>query len=380
MHIVYVIAPHGGPQTYVETLLPWFLKQGNTVSVINLSNVPLRFNDPVDVFNAKESSLHYYLQKFIGGFNGWPLRLRAYETEWAIFKALRKIEKRHPVDLVEIVEGVPLILISRFWKTVVRIHGSSWAFRHFCQDGDSKYDRYLIRMEKKQLSRASAVSTMSLHFAEHVSQACNYALDKIKIIYYPIDTKKFYPNNFNFPPTVTVVGRIEKRKGTHILIKAMESVWEVYPNISVNLIGEEGDLKKSQLLESVKLENRKRIHFTGYLGHDELPDYYRKTTLYVTPTRYEGFGYTLLEAMACGVPVVATSVGAIPEVVDNGLTGLLVDAEDPKALANAILSLLSEESKRKEMGEQSRRKVLNTYTIEKIGKQTLDFYEKVLGR
>ena len=119
------------------------------------------------------------------------------------------------------------------------------------------------------------------------------------------------------------------------------------------------------------------VIFPGFIPHAQLPSYYRSATVYVAPTQYETFGYTILEAMACGKPVISCPVGAVPELVVDGENGRLVPFNDDVALAKAIEELCTDPTLAKQMGEVGRLKAVD-YAIEKIGNQLLGVYQSAI--
>ncbi len=385
MHIVYVIAPRGGPEAYVKTLIPSLEQQGHRISVVYNSVAPQvkpSFPSSVRVEFAPPGTLHYYLARTAGGYHGWAQRLRAHEFAWAIGRALDWIARSERIDLVEINEGLPISSIRKRWRVIVRAHGSDWTFRHFCRDGDDRNDPWLVRLEARQLAQADATSAISQHLADHISEFCQFPRDRIRVIPYPIDTNLFSARpsgSDSQPATLLTIGRLEKRKGIDNLLQAMSRVWLHSPKLETYLLGSEAGFRWNDLLSLAPDTKRNQLIFPGFVSHEHLPSYYRKATLYVAPTLYETFAYTILEAMACGLPVIASRVGAIPELVDDGVTGLLVPPGDPASLADAIIRLLDDPTRRALMGQRARDKAEAEYSVEKIAALTIAFYQRVLA-
>jgi glycosyltransferase involved in cell wall biosynthesis len=384
MHIAFVIAPAGGPEACVKMMLPWLEQNGHRVSIIYCGDSTMVRPDypaTVHVSFARSGSYHYYVHKLVGEYHAWPRRVRAWEYAGAITRAIETIDRVNRVDLVEVAEGVPVSALVARWPVVVRAHGSDWTFRYFCGDGDAGHDRWLIELEARQLREANSVTALSGHLALHLSEACQFPSTQIEVIPYPIDTTMFRPavadSSSMQPPTLLAVGRLEKRKGTNVLLRAVASrVWQRYPDLRVYLLGGETDLSRRELLELVPVERREQVIFPGFVDRAQIVKFYQRATLYVTPTLYETFGYTVLEAMACGLPVVASRVGAIPELVEDGATGLLVEPHDPNALADAILTLLDDPGRRDVMGQRAREKAVSQYAVKQIMDVLLPFYER----
>ena len=122
------------------------------------------------------------------------------------------------------------------------------------------------------------------------------------------------------------------------------------------------------------------VSFTGRLTTEELVSQYSAADVAITPSVYEGFGLPAAEAMACEVPVIATSAGALPEVVSQGETGILVPPQDPHALASAIKRFLEDESLRRRMGGEGRRWVEKHFSWPEAARNTLQVYEEVLSQ
>jgi glycosyltransferase involved in cell wall biosynthesis len=384
MHIVFVIAPGGGPEANVKVMVPWLERHGHRVSVVYSVNRPQArsiFPRSVQVAFATSGSFHYYMQKAIGDFHALPRRIRAWELASAVSRTLSRIDRGQKIDLVEVTEGMPVSALRTRWRVTVRAHGSDWTFRHYCQDGDTSHDRWLIELEARQLREAHSVSALSHHLAEHLSEACQFPSTQIDVIPYPIDTSAFCPGLQAGAPTrapiLLTVGRLERRKGADLLLGALaKRVWQCYPELTVCFPGSETDLTQRELLDLVPAERRQQVIFPGFVDRAQIVKYYQRATLYVTPTLYETFGYTVLEALACGVPVVASRVGAIPELVEDGATGLLVEPHDPDALADAILTLLDDPVRRDVMGQRAREKAVSQYAVKQIMDVLLPFYER----
>jgi D-inositol-3-phosphate glycosyltransferase len=120
------------------------------------------------------------------------------------------------------------------------------------------------------------------------------------------------------------------------------------------------------------------VFLTGHLPHDELPAIIRTSDLLLAVPWYEPFGITVLEAMACGVPVIGSAVGGLLDTVVPGVTGLLVSRRDPSSIAAAIRLLLNDEPRRAAMGRAGAARVRELYTWERIAEQTEQSYREVV--
>lgn len=385
MHIVYVIDPFGGPETYLSTLLPYLKMGDHQISVI-YTNHPTKhqtaFTQHLPVYHVSWGSAHYYLARLIRGFRGWAELLRIWELSHAVYDKLHHIHKISPIDVVEVTEGIFVQQISRKWPVVLRAHGSAWTFYDFCEDGwDRKVIDQLKRRAAQNLRYATTVSSISKHLADYLSISCDFPRDNIVPVSYPIDLEMFSPagNHVKIEgdPILLTIGRMEHRKGTDILVGALPLIWDKFPNLKVVFLGKESQFTQNDLRNMVPTEFKSSLIFPGFVSHASLPEYYRAATLYIAPTQYETFGYTILEAMACGVPVISCPVGAVPELVEDDLNGCLVPFGDHVNLASCITGLLNNPKKRLSMSQEGR-KLATHYDVSALGLKMEQMYQQTL--
>jgi N-acetyl-alpha-D-glucosaminyl L-malate synthase BshA len=176
---------------------------------------------------------------------------------------------------------------------------------------------------------------------------------------------------------ILFVGGLEPRKAPDILIKAMAKVVKSASDSELVIVGT-GSMEKvlKNLVRSLGISEH--VRFTGFVKNNEKVLYYRSADVFVLPSLYEIFGIVNLEAMACGVPIVASKVGGISEVIKSGVNGLLVPPRDVDALADAIMYLLENEVIRKRMGENAK-VIVKAYSWEKIAKMYEEIYRSVVS-
>jgi glycosyltransferase involved in cell wall biosynthesis len=176
---------------------------------------------------------------------------------------------------------------------------------------------------------------------------------------------KHIPNGVELMPYAKIrsnnrilyVGRIEQVKGIDYLIKAVGKAAKSNPKVKLDIIGE-GSYENEIKSLVVELNLSKNVNFIGWVSQKDLYRYYEMSTAIVIPSVWpENFPTVCNEAMSIGRPVIATKVGGIPELVENGTTGYLVPAENDVALAEAILKILNHEALAQKMGEYGRKKV-----------------------
>jgi glycosyltransferase involved in cell wall biosynthesis len=216
----------------------------------------------------------------------------------------------------------------------------------------------------------------------------NVSPEKVITIHNGIDTSLFtshsntskqqFRKSLGIPDNVLLlgsVGRLHPSKGFSDLISALVKIKSKLKSVKVIIVGD-GKLSNNLKLQVKYDKLSDAIEFIGL--RNDVPDILSALDIFVLPSLWEAFGIAILEAMAAGKPVVATSVGGIPEVVIDGETGILVPASDPDALANAIIRLIEDEELRVKMGNAGRKRVLKHFTIQKMVNKTEQLYQELM--
>jgi glycogen synthase len=187
-------------------------------------------------------------------------------------------------------------------------------------------------------------------------------------------------------PTVVFLGRLERRKGALDLMRAIPLVLDRVPNAKFIFIGPDrphcpGGRTHREYLESQFTESvRRQIVLKGPLDDAAVTTYLQTADLFVAPSLYESFGLIFLEAMRWGTPVVGTTAGAIPEIIEDGKSGILVRPGNHLELADAIGSLLANPQQRRSLGEAGRERVESRFSVQAMTTNTIDFYRDVIAR
>ena len=173
-------------------------------------------------------------------------------------------------------------------------------------------------------------------------------------------------------------GYLSPYKGPDVLVKAMPKIIRDVPDVELVFAGK-GVMREELEMLSKVLGIEKNVRFVGFVDDDLKALYYKAADIFCLPSTMstESFGIVNLEAMACGVPIVASKIGGIPDVVKDGENGLLVQPRDSEVLADAIICLLENEDVRERMGKSGRERVKD-YSWERIAEETEKVYEMVL--
>lgn len=252
-------------------------------------------------------------------------------------------------------------------------------FTSASQRSHSSYTRWLIR----QMEAVVATSGRTAAYLERPAT----------VVMHGIDTETFKPApdrvalraRLGLPEGLLVgcYGRIRAQKGTDVFVQAMIATLSMQPQAEALVMGRATE-GYGEFLQGLKSQVEKaglatRIHFLPEVPVDQMADWYAALDLYVAPQRWEGFGLTPLEAMACGVPVVATRVGAFEELVEENRTGSLVAPDDSRALADAINMWLADPALLAGAGAAAREQTVQRHTIEKEAKALNALYRQLLA-
>jgi glycosyltransferase involved in cell wall biosynthesis len=223
-------------------------------------------------------------------------------------------------------------------------------------------------------ARCKSVTVVSRDMAANLPDVMTQGRERPKVMPMGVDTQRFAVGSVRHAEsdeTVLFVGRLARKKGVQYLIRAFTHVSERHPEARLLVVGD-GPCRGELETLSSQLGLADRVHFTGARPPAELPGFYGNSRVFVSPSLTEGFGITSVEAMAAGCPVVATSVGGVPDVVVHERTGLLVEPESSIALAAAINELLESTAKAARMATLARRWVKRKFDWQQVAHRYAD--------
>jgi mannosyltransferase len=240
--------------------------------------------------------------------------------------------------------------------------------------------RYLI-------SRMDAVIAAS-------EAAASYLKRPAIVILHGVDTQRYRPaedrdtelasTGIRTRYAIGCFGRVRAQKGTDIFIEAMCRLLPDYPEYSAVVIGavtaDQSGFNEALKQRAAQAGLSGRVYFLGELPIDEVPPWYRRLLIYAFTSRNEGFGLTLLEAMASGAALVAARAGAADKVVLEGETGLLVPAGDTDAMTAALERLMRDPALAQHMGQSARARALSLFSVETEADRITAVYRDALAR
>jgi len=253
------------------------------------------------------------------------------------------------------------------------------------------FNGFLRFFEEGMLHRARKIIAVS-HFTKwELTNYYKIPAHKIKVIYNGVDIKKFQPAadkrkakaELGFNPddiAIVSVGRLYARKGLFTLIESMPAVVKRFPNAKFIISGKgQSDEMAKLIAHATRIGVKDNIVFTGYTPDKELPKLYQAADVFAFRTFYEHHPFAVLEALATGLPVVTTTVGGIPETIQSGKNGLLVEPFNSKQFSDQILYLLEHREAASEMGALARKTVVEQLDWRIVVKEAMKVYDQALS-
>jgi glycosyltransferase involved in cell wall biosynthesis len=252
---------------------------------------------------------------------------------------------------------------------IVHLHGGG--FTRFYENESNSLGRHFIR---KTLAHAALVIALSEEWRERVLRICPTA--KVEVLHNAVaipDTAELRRLE-DHEPTLLYLGHLLRDKGVYDLVRAFALVAKQFPRLKL-MLGGVGDIAGVRQL-AAQLEIADRVSCPGWLGPDRKSAALAGSTIFLLPSYAEGMPMALLEAMSWGMPVIATPVGGIPQVVESGVNGMLVAPGDIDGLATAIRRLLEDTPLRERVGVAARATVEAGFSLHEALAKLSGIYDR----
>ncbi|MBC8555868.1 MAG: glycosyltransferase family 4 protein [Candidatus Brocadiales bacterium] len=387
----------GGMEIHLKLLSKGLAERGHAVTIISTLH-------PEGIeFEKIEGIRQYCLRNTIFGSKrkGWQIAsLKKFieldavnkfdiicTISTAIPKKLFELAWKRKIPVAVISEGPTIMIIlsearqtlshRRGFKNLVKTILVFFYYYFFWELLYKKYDAVIA------VSESVSNDIQKWHFVKN---------EKIHTIYNGIETSLFCPNNvqrervrktFAIPNDESILlffSFVTKQKGLHLLIKALPKILKTNNQVKLIVAGEGNYLAEAkQLVGQLGLENY--VVFTGHIPREEAPDYINASEIFILPTlRQEGMPFSLLEAMSCQKPVIASKIGGITSVIDDGVNGLLVPPGNISKLIEKINFLLNNKDFADKLADSARKKVVQNFSHEKMIEETLKVFELAITR
>ncbi|MDY6854432.1 MAG: glycosyltransferase family 4 protein [Thermodesulfobacteriota bacterium] len=272
------------------------------------------------------------------------------------FSSLLQVHRQHPIDIIQVYDSIAFLSVYPFAQyysipTVFSMQASifsegrsvdySWLTAQILKFTN----RFVARFADRLICISQEVVCCAIH--------AGAKKDRLVVITNPVDLSTFHPaNEVKDNYTCLYVGALRPTKGVEYLIHAIPHVLKQLPETRFLLVGD-GPQKEEIERFIAEYEIDEAVHLEGYIPHDKLPLYYQRAHIFIMPSLNEPQGIVTLEAMACGLPVIASNVGGIPEMVQDGHNGLLVPPKNSEALGKAIVRLIGDASLCKRLSQNA---------------------------
>jgi glycogen synthase len=323
--------------------------------------------------------------------DAWP---PSWDFGSTVLEALVELDRRRPIDLVQVPnwdsEGLAILRDGRF-RVVEGIYTPLATVVAVDDRFDAHDDemRARLRTERETYSLATAYLACGPGIVEEIEERYGLRLPAERVGFVPHGLPLIEQPPVAEPseaPDVLFVGRLEPRKGIDTFLAALPGAALRVPDATFTIVGNDTIRTSAGPTHRRQFERGPwgwlagdRVRFTGLVDDDERTRAYAGCAVFVAPSRYESFGLILLEAMMFAKPVVACDIGGMREIVEHGVTGLLVPPGDASALEMAIVDLLADPERRHAMGQAGRARFLAEYTAGVMADRAEVFYRRVLA-
>jgi glycosyltransferase involved in cell wall biosynthesis len=382
----------GGTGAYVYYLSNELMKHGYSVCIVTGYSQAgdIRVNEKLSVFFLRTSKT--------------PI-VKSFMFAGSSLRKLNSVRASVNVDITH--ANLPLVpnfaVPPNFGKTLISTVHSTWKGEAEAIRGEPysrlnsnekfmvSFNWFLRIFEENMLKRSNKIIAVSDFTRRELLQYYKVREDKIRVIHNGVDTKKFQPasdkrkakQELGFNPDDTAilsVGRLYARKGLFTLIDSMPAVVRKFPRAKFIISGRGiSDEMKKLVAHAQRLGVIDNIIFTGYYPDRKLPRLYQAADVFAFSTFYENLPFAVLEALSTGLPVVTTNVGGIPEMIDDGKNGFLVQPFDSPELSDRILYYLEHPDATSEMAIMARKVIEERFDWRLIVKKVLAVYDEALG-
>ncbi len=401
----------GGQGIYIYYLSREFRRMGHDVEIIASTPLP-EVSEGVILHQLRSWSIYHpgssfrknlpKVRNFVDLYELCASRLGVFPEPWAFshraYARLKGLCKQRRFDIIHDNQGLGygLLLMKRLNIPVIAtIHHplpidrqadleqakgfrQRWRIRRFYS---------FIRMQAFVARRLDRIIAVSQSSAQDSRRFFKVSADRIRVVYNGIDTEICSVDeeaSRHRDGLIMVANTDDRKKGVLYLLQALRLLGDDGTKLTIvddaarhsSYIEDVGPLPSygSKLVRKLNLDGM--VRFTGRLTREELARHYAAAQIAVVPSLYEGFGLPAAEAMACGTPVIATTGGALPEVVGNA--GKLVPPADAGALAAAIRQLLNDKRAQRQMSDAGKKRVREQFSWEQAAKKTLEIYREVM--
>jgi len=261
------------------------------------------------------------------------------------------------------------------------LRGLGWPFRLIFTSAGQRRHTWITRFLVSRMDGVIATSAASASYLLRPATVVHHGVDPQVYCPPPDRAAAFASTGLPGRYAIGCFGRVREQKGTDLFVEAMCTLLPTHPDYTAVIVGAVDDRGFAKALEErVRAAGlADRVRFLGELPIEDLPRWYQRISIYAFTSRNEGFGLTLIEAMAAGAALVAARAGAAETVVADGETGVLVPTGDAAALTAALEPLMRDPERAGEMGRKARARVMAEFSIDVEAERIAAVYRSVPG-
>jgi glycosyltransferase involved in cell wall biosynthesis len=376
MHICFLCSEyppgqHGGLGSVMQTLGRALVIRGHAVTIVGLYPLSREVEESDEGVRVIRLP-HARISRTGFVVNSWRLR-----------QALARIHQENPIHVLEGPE-LSLAMLPRSSPVlrVIRMHGG----HHFFSRTLGKRPRlWRSLLERRSFGRADRVCAVSRFVAETTRELLHLKDQPIEILENPVNSVSFSPRREvpEDPNLIVFVGTVCEKKGIRPLLEAMPGVVAAFPSARLRVIGRDshdvhGSSFTQYLCEAMPAQIRLHVEFLGAVAQAELPTALAPAAVCAYPSYSEAHSVACLEAMAMEKAIVGSNLPPFPDIVQNGVSGMLCDPHSPRAIAETLKTLLSDAQLRQRLGLAARQRVVERYSVETLVERNIRFYEQCL--
>ena len=403
----------GGISTHVYELSRALVSKGIDVHVVtcDFPKTPDRETvDGVKIYRVKCSKICksnflawiYYMNSLMIECGSRVLKGSDFDVihahDWMVARASVELSDRYNIALVSTIHATEFGREDHCDKD--HINNTNKNLRHRIEEDDD-FGKTISCTERTLILQSDRVICASKYMRNHISQIFNVSVEDVDVIPNAIDVSRFLTAKNYFinedvrsnlglqreSKIILYVGRLVKEKGIYTLIDAFDNLLRHYgqlqqessSNLRLIIVGE-GHLKKDLMRYVCQRRLQRYVHFTGFVDERTKIALYHSSDVCVIPSLYEPFGIVALEAMACGIPIVASDIGGLSEIVENNVTGLKVQAGVSDLLTVAIMNLIDNPSLARQLASNAYGCVKRKYNQELLAEKTISAYLEAVRR
>lgn len=379
MHICFLCneyppAVHGGIGSFTATLARELVRHGHAVSSVGLypiASPKTETDQGVTVVRIPQGTIP---------------TLRVATNYWRVQQALKQLHRERPIDILEGAERAFFLVSPRLRiPKIIRMHGGNV---FFCVTLGQTPARQKVLEERRSFNVATHLCAVSRFVADTTRQRLNLGTRPIPVILNPVDLRVFCPRSpaLEEDGLIVYVGTIIEKKGIRQLVEAMPQVLAGYPAARLIAYGNDtrdpatGESLTEVMRRRIPADVASRIEFGGPVRRDVLPELMAKASVCVYPSHMEALPIAWIEGLAMGKAVVASETGPGPEVIEDGVSGLLCNPHDPASIAAALLRVLADRSLRIRLGQAARERAERLFSLDRLVHENVAFYRKCSER